>query len=158
MTDQLNFFEEKPLSRTGLDEIRHMVEKYADLRKEKDAIEDALSDKNKEIAEMSAKILSILSASNYKTLPIDGVGTVTRKERFQVSFPKDAAAAAKLREFFLAQGMGSELTVNHNRLNSIYESLKEARKAEGNLSLEDIIPGVAEPVIHETLSFTKKGK
>lgn len=155
MDQQLNFFEEKELSQTSLTELQDMVKKYAHLRKEKEALAKQASDKEAQIDEMEAKIMSVLEASNMEKFPVPGIGTVYTSERFQVSFPKDAEQAATLRAFCMEHGLANELTINHQRLNAIYKARKEERNLKGEMSLDDILPGVGEPRVFKSIGLRK---
>lgn len=157
MTDTMNFFEEKELSTTSIADLQHMVKTLSEKRKHYDDEKTKLSALNAEVEELESKILSVLQESNQSKFSVDGIGTVSKVKKYQVSFPKDEENANKLRQFCLEQGYSDKLTVNYQALNSLYNSIKEEKEMRGELDFTDVIPGVGEPVVRETLSL-RKGK
>lgn len=156
MTDNLNFFEEKELSSTSLNDLQILVRDCFNKRKEYDDAKDAAKKVGEELDALEAKILSILEAHNLPNFTVAGAGTVYKTTKYSVSMPKDAENAAKLRQFLIDTGLESYLTVNHNSLNGLYKSKVEEAQSQG-LPIDGLLPGVSEPTPYTTIGL-RKGK
>lgn len=156
MSEQFNFFEEKPFEQITVTELQNMIKVYSEKRKEYDAIKDQLKDKGAEVDELETKILATLEAHNQEKFSVTGVGTVYTTNKYSVSFPKDPEKANELREYCLRNDLGTMLTINHNSLNSLFKSKKEERELRGERDLATVLPGVGEPQVYRTIGLRKE--
>jgi hypothetical protein len=153
--DNMNFFEEKPLSQVTIGELQGMVKNLSEKRKEYETQKKIASSINEEVEIIEQKILSVLENQNLTKFNVDGIGTVYTSDKFQVSFPKDPDKADALRAYCYENGLASMLTMNHNSLNSLYKSKKEELELAGELDFSNVLAGVDEPKVYKTIGFRK---
>lgn len=154
--DNMNFFEEKPLTDVSVAELQGLVKELFDKRKEAEDLEDIVKEKNAYVDSLKQKVLSILEAHNQDNFQVPGYGSVYRTNKFQVSMPKEPEKAAKLRQYLIDTGSESMLTVNHQTLNAFYKSKISEAESQG-LPITDVLPGVDEPSVYVTIGM-RKGK
>ena len=154
--ENMNFFEEKQLNTTSLNDLQSIVKITFEKRREYDDQKRVLTTIGEEVDALEASILSILEAHNQPNFTVEGYGTVYKSTSYRVSMPKDSENANKLRAFLYEKGMEAELTVNHQTLNRMYKDLKFESESQGLQTL-DVLPGVGEPTPHTTLGM-RKGK
>lgn len=107
--------------------------------------------------ETEHKVLQTLKAAKKSKYHVDGLGTVSIRNTYQVTTPKTMAAKEKLFKYLANRGKEvyyAYLTVNSQSLNSFYnKELELAKEAgAGNFS----IPGIDEPTHRETIAFRKE--
>lgn len=154
--DNMNFFEEKPLSEVSVAELQAMVKELFEKRKEVEELEEVVKEKNAYVDGLKQKVLSILEAHNQDNFQVSGVGSVYRSTKMQVSYPKDPEQAAKFRQYLIDNGMESMLTLNHQTLNAFYKSKVSEAESQG-LPIDNVLPGISEPSVFVTIGM-RKGK
>lgn len=159
MEDNFNFSEIRQLEQISLKQISEMVELLFVKRAELEERQKALDEESKELEIVKQKVISILADHNQTEFSHKQYGKVYTQTKFQVSMPKDPAKSAALRAYFAKRGMEDMLTVNHMTLNSLYNSIKDEKEANGEpIVLNEIIPGVEEPTARVVLAMKKVTK
>jgi hypothetical protein len=115
-----------------------------------EAIENLVSQENKELTEAKAKFvlyLKELGREDYKS----GRGTLSIQSKWRVALPATDEAKAKFFEWLREKGIFDKYaTVHSASLNSLYNAEWEAAKDRGE-GLSFSIPGVPEPKLFEDL-------
>jgi hypothetical protein len=102
------------------------------------------------------RVIDILTRANKTSYKVDGLATVSRFTKFIVKTPKTNEEKAQLFKW-LKDNMGAEgflayTTINHNSLNSLWNS--EFEKATDKTAFN--IPGVGAPVAEENIRVLTK--
>jgi hypothetical protein len=167
-TQQTNVLEEFEYNQAiDLREMDKLIREYVEKREAHDKAKKAASDAYKEMDEVAAKIQGRLKYAGKKSYKVDGVGTFGVSKQYVVSFPSELAdRQAFIKWLFKEHGneVGySKVSVNHQTLNSMYNSESEAHNlAQEHLPPEDrvpfSVPGISEPTLREKVSFRKDSK
>lgn len=123
-------------------------------------------DKKKESNEAHAiykesedKVLGLLKAAKKSKYVVDGVGTAYTINRYVVTTPKTPEAKTQLFDYIKSKHGGETLlgmvSINHQTLNSFYNSEAEEYAAKGEMF---ILPGIAEPTNEESVGFRSDGQ
>jgi hypothetical protein len=134
----------------SVQELDKLMEQLFDAKVEAKRIEAQLSEQNKEIGSLRAKITSALKElgrEDYKT----PVGTFRLQTKWRVGLPQTAEDKAAFFSWLRDKGIFDQYaTVNSNSLNSLYMREWEAAKERGE-GMEFSIPGVPLPKAFETV-------
>lgn len=156
---EFNFFKESELDDVSLSKLSEIVEVLFTKRAELDEKQKKLDEESALLEKLKGQVISILEKHNQKEFSHAKYGKVYTQTKYQVTMPKDPEKSAKLRAYFLERGMEEMLTINHMTLNSLYNSIKEEKEANGqDIDLSEIIPGVDEPKPRVVLSMRKATK
>jgi hypothetical protein len=105
--------------------------------------------------EAEQQVLDLLEQANKKNYQLDGVAKVIAVTKLQVNTPKDldnkAAFFKWLKDNYGAEGYLAYLNINHNSLNSLWNS--EFEKATDKVAFK--IDGIDSPVERKTLRMNK---
>lgn len=146
---------QRPVTIDDLEALGKEIEKK---REEVKAKKKIYSEANEELELLEQRVLGVLKEAGKKSYTTE-VGRITRVEQFRVSLPKGPEEWEKFFAYAKEKGVYEELiTVNSNTLNSFYmqewDNVKKNGLPEDALSFS--IPGIEEPKVRETISFTKK--
>lgn len=154
MTRQDLFEAQKPVTVEDLEKIgQELKAKREEVKKKKDIYSAAQT----ELDRLENNATAMLKTAGKKTY-ISEFGRLTRVEQFRVKLPQSPEDWNKFLEYAKERGVYDELiTVNSNELNSFYmqewDNVKKNGSPEDALSFS--IPGIEEPKVRETISFTK---
>ena len=134
------------------EQVKQTVLKRAEYDKKKEESNKACREYQQEVD----KLLQMMESCDKKSYKLDGVATVTRKEKYVVSTPKSTrdkrAFFEWLKNKYDEESMWSYTSVNSNTLNSLYNQLREEAEELG----EDLeISGLELPTTRVTLSIRK---
>lgn len=139
----------------SVQELDTLVKKTFELRAEKEALEEQVKDKNKELTALQSQIVAALKEhgrENYQS----PAGTIYISQKWRVNLPKTEeekkAMFAKLRDMGI---FWEYATVNSNSLNSLVMREWEAAKERGD-GMTFAFPGVGQPELYETVGMRKK--
>lgn len=133
-----------------------MVKKYVDARDRVSEQKKICSELEDEKYKLELQLLDALKLVDKKSYRVDGLGLISRSEKYAVRVP--ATIEAKKEFFGFLQKRGEDVflgtaTVNYQTLNSFYNAEMEA--AEGrNEALT--IPGIEAPTLTESIAFRKE--
>lgn len=137
----------------ALSELSLLHKQILDLRDQKTSIEKQAKEVGAKIDEAEAKLLHHLKAADMKGFKSE-FGQVSINAKFSVRLPQGADEWEKLYSYLKEKGhYEGMITVSSQRLNAYYREELEQAKVRGDIDFA--IPGLAEPSIHETLSFRK---
>lgn len=126
-----------------------LVAAYKEARDDYDAKKKISNEAHTKSEGLKAQVLAALKAAKKSKYHVDGIGTVYQTQKFQVTMPKGLTEKQQLFRFLQERKIHLEfLTVNHQTLNSLFN---EERDKDPAFKL----PGVADPVLEEGLSFRK---
>jgi len=153
----LDAWEEESAQEISINDLDNAVRKVKEIRDEKDALkkqQDAISD-TLEIAE--GELLDLLTRANKKSYKLDGVATISLKEKLSVQTPKTPEEKRAffnwVKETHGEQEADSLMTVNSQTLNSFYNAEMELAATRGEADFS--IPGILAPVSRTILSVRK---
>jgi len=102
------------------------------------------------------RVIDILTRANKSSYKVDGLATISRFTKFVVKTPKTNEEKAQLfkwiKDTMGAEGFLAYASVNHNSLNSLWNS--EFEKCEEKATFN--IPGVGSPVAEENIRVLTK--
>lgn len=142
----MDFEQHKSAKDFSLVEMDMMCEELYGLRAEVEEIEKTVSEKNKRVEELKAKILGVLEETGrdrYSTSK--GLISIREIETVKVE-NKD-----ELIKFLAEKDSINLLSMNHQTLQAWYKSQKEAAEDKLNFSL----PGIGEPKVFKTITMRK---
>lgn len=142
------------MSSITVTEFDSMVEKIFDLKKEIEADEEKVAEKQRELDSLKAKTVLALKEQDRDSYKCP-YGQVTITEKWRVKLPSEDSDKAALFEHLRSRGIFEKYaTVNANSLNSLYMQDWEAAKKAGE-GMEFRMPGIGEPSLFEALHLTK---
>lgn len=139
-----------------LEELDGLVKTYVAARQAYDAQRAISNEREKEKYKAEQDLLSALKAADKKTYRVEGVGSISRREKFAVRVPNGDQKRAFL-EYLQKRGEDvfyNLVTVNYNTLNGFYASEMEAAEAEGVFPF--VIPGLEDPILTEGITFREE--
>lgn len=141
-----------------LKKLDGLVADYVSKREAYDAAREISNQKEKEKFDAEMRLLEALKTANKKSYSVDGLGSVSRREKLAVRVPQGDSKRAFLEHL---QKRGEDVfyglvTVNYNTLNSFYSQEYEAAEANGVFPF--VLPGIEEPTLSESLTFRKEAK
>lgn len=140
-----------------LRELHGLMTHYLEVEALKEAAAKIVSAHNEKLDSLEGRILATLKAAKLKSARLEGLGTVTCRERTAVRVPKSMEEKKKFFEYLAEKGeevfLGT-VTVNYQTLNGFYKDEMEA--AEKNGVFPFIVPGIEEPITTESMAFTKE--
>ena len=154
--DEMSFgFEEKPLDQITIQELDAIVKEMFKKRDEADELDAKVTELNKEVEALKAKVMSILEATGRLNHETPGAGKVFTQTKYQVSYPKDEVNSAKFRQYLIDNGMENMLTMPYMTLNAFFKSKLE--EAGEGADPSKVLPGIGSPEARVILSM-RKGK
>jgi hypothetical protein len=156
MTDSEDWKEQRLVTVKDLDSICEQIVK---LEQEKEAIEETLMAKNKEIMTMYGRATAFLAETGrdeYET----PIGKLKIERKWRVNLPEEGEPRTALFNHLRERGIADAyLTIHSGRFNALYMADWAAAKDQG-LGMEFTMPGVQAPTLFETTKFklSKKAK
>ena len=129
-------------------QMREAYDKYSDHRAQA-AIHDRVCKR------LKLEILDVLDSNGKSKYHVDGLGSVTVKNSYKVTIPKDPMEKLKMLDYIKNFGesiYADNVSVNYQKLNSWYNSEVEAQGPDF------VIPGVGSPVLEQSISFRSEKK
>ena len=152
MTEQMDLFE-KPIT---IEELDAQVLKTVEQRAVYDAAKEESNKQHKIYQQEVDKLLQMMEACDKKSYKLDGVATISRKEKYVVPTPKSTrdkrAFFQWLQQKYDEESMWAYASVNSNTLNSLYNTLREEAEELGQ---ELHVDGIDLPTTRVTLSIRK---
>jgi hypothetical protein len=117
-------------------------------------LEERKSLANAKLTKMQAAIEKYFEALKKKTYKIEGVGTVTLKERLSYQTPKDERAKRLFMDWLKEKGLKpiDQVKFDSKWLNAFINEEFEAAKVRGDADFK--VPGLEEPKIFYTMAIT----
>jgi len=154
--DEMSFgFEEKPLDQITIQELDAIVKEMFKKRDEADELDAKVTELNKEVEALKAKVMSILEATGRLNHETPEAGKVYKQIKYQVSYPKDEVNSAKFRRYLIDNGLENMLTMPYMTLNAFFKSKLE--EAGEGADPSKVLPGIGSPEARVILSM-RKGK
>jgi hypothetical protein len=142
------------VQKVTVEELDTLIGQMFDQIAECEAKEAALTEENKKLASLEAKVtkyLEELGREDFKSPR----GTVSIKEKWRVNLPKTDAEKAAFFDWLRGQGIFDKYaTVNSNSLNSLYMAEWEVAKQEGR-GMEFSLPGIGPATVYKGLNRRK---
>lgn len=137
----------------ALSVLSSLHKEILDLREAKSTIDKQGKEVAAKIDEAEAKLMQHL-----KDMQLDGFksphGAVSLVKKFSVRLPQGSDEWEKFYAYLKTKGhYDGMITVSSQRLNAYYREELEQARVRGDIDFA--IPGLAEPSVHETLSFRK---
>lgn len=134
-------------------ELEQLIVAAFKLRDEYDVIEKTLKDKNRELENINAKILSHFESGDIEKFHAKGFGTAFSHVRFTVSVPK-GEGRSDFFNYLKERGIFEDMiTVHSATLNSFYQAEQEIALERGDVDWK--CPGIADPLHIKTVRFRK---
>jgi hypothetical protein len=135
-------------------QLDELCEKFADLKKEADELDDILKEKNEKVKEIGTQIINFLNEfkkPSWKT----SRGNFIISNRFTVPTPKSPEDKQAFFNYLKQKGIFEDMvTVHSQTLNGYYRQEMDAALDAGDVNFS--IPGIEEPKYVQTLSMRKK--
>ena len=135
-------------------ELDDQIERLSMLRKRYQGYKTEASDAHLEMKEQESRVMTMLDVAGKKSYKVDGLATVTKKEKLAVTTPKSTDAKKLFFEWIRTklgdEAMWAYTSVNSNTLNSL--SNEQAKECEERGEALDMA-GIDMPTTRTTLSF-----
>lgn len=143
-----------PAAEISVDMIDSAIKEMKELREVYDSKKKESNEAYEAYEEAKEKVLSILKAAKKTKYHVDGVGTAYTTKKYIVSTPKTNEDKKKLFEYIKEKHGPDTLmgmvSINHQTLNSFYNSEAEANETKGK---DFALPGIAPAVAEESVGF-----
>ncbi len=154
----MNFFDEdKPMSEVTMSELDALGQKIFEQKKLCEEAEHLLNQRKAWLANMQAKMISVLEKFGRSNYSIPGAGMLIKSERLTVTLPKTPEDKQAFYTYLKEKELFEHLvTVNSMTLNAFYKKEFDIAAEEGR-AVGFKIPGISDPKTITTLNV-RKGK
>lgn len=151
-SEQQDWLPNQPTEVTTLEQMNQLVGTLSSMKEEYDKAKKAATEKYEEYQEQRKIILNTLRANGKRKYEAEGIGLVYITEDSSFTTPKTPEDKAALFHW-IEEKYGGEFLTNMLSIHSAKLNSFASEELEGDPLLK--IPGLAEPVIEETVTFRR---
>jgi chromosome segregation ATPase len=139
-------------------ELDQLLATYSEREKEKEELDERLTEKNKELATLLGRITAYLKDLNREEYD-SPIAKIQIKNKWRVNLPTELDDKRQFLAYLKEHGLYEKMVaVNSNSLNALFMAEWEQAKEKGE-GMTFSMPGISAPKLFETAVVkTKKGK